>query len=45
MSRPWLRGGEGGAMKEMLFITLFSKFLSGATENIGIKYFNFTQKI
>ena len=43
MSQPWLRIGEGGAMKEM-FIALFSKILSGATENIGIKYFKFRAK-
>ena len=44
MSGPWLKSGDGGAMKEMLFITVFSTFLSGATENMVITYFTFRAK-
>jgi hypothetical protein len=44
MSGPWLRIGEGGAMKEMLFSKLVTKFLSGATENVGIKHFTLRAK-
>jgi hypothetical protein len=45
MSGPWVRSGEGGAMKEMLFIKLATKLLSGATENMGIKHFTFRAKM
>jgi hypothetical protein len=44
MSGPWLRSGEGGATKEMLLIKLVTRFLSGATENMGIKLFTFRAK-
>jgi hypothetical protein len=39
MSGPWLRRGEGGEMKEMLFIQLVTTFPVGTTENMEFKCF------
>jgi hypothetical protein len=44
MSGPWLRSGEGGATKEMLFIKLVTTISWGATENMGIKHLTFRAK-
>jgi hypothetical protein len=45
MSGPWLRRGDGGDMKEILFIQLVSTVLSGATENTRFQHFTLNTNI
>jgi hypothetical protein len=45
MSGPWLRRGEGGEMKETLFIQLVTTSLVGATESMEFKRFTIKAKI
>jgi hypothetical protein len=45
MSAPWLRRGEGGDMKEILFIQLVRTVVSGATENTRFQHFTLNTNI